>query len=450
MQQVEKSLLSAEELNLIRKNLTFLPLQKNSSALPFHAFAENESFIRTPKFFPLREYNIFIKVSFVPALCMGSPAAFTINTDDKTPLRPLQAEAAAIILRRLRKATPQRPRGALLCLPCGYGKTRTAAFVAQQLGVVALVLVANKQLAIQFERALHDLSPDIRTAQLPKPTAPFPEDAHVIFTTLQAIHARRPPPAFLCRIGLLIVDEAHHLAAPTFCQAMCTLAAARVLALTATPERPDGKERLVYYLGGDTAFRAYRPLSNNLSLLVLKYPVPPGFGRIRYSSLVERMQLIVQLANIPARNALLVASITGLALRQGKEARAGILVLGKLVAHLHCLAELCGIVLQNNSRNIFLTGAESQEQRDEAAKQPLIFATYDLCKEGLDIPRLDTLILVSPAESLVQCVGRILRDHAGKQAPLVVDVSDDCGAFRHEVQARRRKFAAIGAHEINE
>ena len=436
-----------ETIEAVKKALTFKEPKfrgKESTKPPYFAYAESESILQIPKFYPTHIFtNINIHdITFLPQLTLGRPARFSFD-NSMVMLRDLQKEAIEKIVMRLSKATILQPRGAVLQLPCGYGKTRCASFIMQRLGVVTLVLVSNKQLAVQFERALHEISVDVTTATLPKPSKPLP-DVSVIFGTLQSIYSRRYSAEYLAPIGLVVIDEAHHIAAPTFAQAMCTLPVARVLALTATPERSDGKENLIYYLAGDTAYKALRPKNEKLSIHIREYKEYAQGSRIfnkQYESLCERMQLVVRLSQIDSRNNIIVNALIFF-LKQDRN----ILVLAKLVAHLH---ELARIFSERHTDTFgFFTGEEPQAVRDTSAKCKVIFATFDMAKEGLDIPRLDTLFLASPAESLTQCVGRILRDFPGKQDPVVFDVHDDCVAFRGECANRLRKFTAMGARLI--
>lgn len=450
MQVLLKSQYDLETIEAVKKALTFKEPKfrgKESTKPPYFAYAESESILQIPKFYPLG-IKIYPKnnIGFLPRLTLGRPASFSFPDSEKDMLRDLQKEAIEKIVMRLSKATILKPRGGVLQLPCGYGKTRCASFIMQRLGVVTLVLVSNKQLAVQFERALHEISVDVTTATLPKPSKPLP-DVTVIFGTLQSIYSRRYSAEYLAPIGLVVIDEAHHIAAPTFAQAMCTLPVARVLALTATPERSDGKEKLIYYLAGDTAYKALRPKNEKLSIHVefIEFNNNREYSRIfnkQYESLCERMQLVVRLSQIESRNNLIVNALVFFS-NQDRN----ILVLAKLVAHLHELARIFS-EKKNTDTFGFFTGEEPQPVRDASAKCKVIFATFDMAKEGLDIPRLDTLFLASPAESLTQCVGRILRDFPGKQDPVVFDVHDNCVAFRGECANRLRKFTAMGARLI--
>ena len=421
-------------LDDIKQKLTFIEKQPRQLPTSYQAFAENADSIRVPKFFKLDRSIAF---KYVPAANIGTQVEFSISPEHT--LRPIQVDAVKSISERLVTVTG-KARGAILCIPCGFGKTRCAIFIMRAIGVATLVLFATKQLGVQFQRALHSLSPDVTSDWLPKPNKALPE-VDVLFGTLQAMHSRNYGAAYLNRIGLLVVDEAHHLAAPTFAQAMCRLGSARVLGLTATPERSDGKSRLVEYIAGKISFRKDREPVPDLRVFQLNYEVPAGFGRARYGNLSERMQLIVRLCAIEARNLSISSAIQELS---GPDRPSmGILVLGKLIDHLRMLCETAS---SGGIDCAMFTGSETQAERDRALASRVLFATYDIAKEGLDIPRMDTLVLVTPAESLVQCVGRILRGCPGKQSPVVVDVFDNCCAFQGEVFSRERKFRSMGAH----
>ena len=59
-----------------------------------------------------------------------------------------------------------------------------------------------------------------------------------------------------------------------------------------------------------------------------------------------------------------------------------------------------------------------------SATRDLLLATYQMASEGLDIPELDTLFLVTPRGDVEQAVGRILREAENKKEPMVIDIVD--------------------------
>ena len=64
-----------------------------------------------------------------------------------------------------------------------------------------------------------------------------------------------------------------------------------------------------------------------------------------------------------------------------------------------------------------------------------------MASEGMDIPKLNTIVLASPKSDIVQSVGRILREKAEKRKfhPLIIDIQDcheNLGFFKRQSQKR--------------
>ena len=73
----------------------------------------------------------------------------------------------------------------------------------------------------------------------------------------------------------------------------------------------------------------------------------------------------------------------------------------------------------------YVGGLKPSELRDSQEKD-IILGTFSMASEGMDIPKLNTIILASPKSDVVQSVGRILREKADvrKFHPLVIDFRD--------------------------
>jgi len=83
-------------------------------------------------------------------------------------------------------------------------------------------------------------------------------------------------------------------------------------------------------------------------------------------------------------------------------------------------------------------GGMKEAQLQESSKKKIIFATFSQAHEGLDIPKLDTLILATPKGDVVQSCGRILRETGTKKHnPLIFDIIDNWGPL--VAQSRKRK-----------
>ena len=86
-----------------------------------------------------------------------------------------------------------------------------------------------------------------------------------------------------------------------------------------------------------------------------------------------------------------------------------------------------------------------QDVRD--GKEKVLFATYGLAKEGLDIPRLDRLILASPHRdkaTIIQAIGRIERKFEGKDKPICYDLVDNLQYFKGMYKRRKSHYKKNG------
>ena len=74
---------------------------------------------------------------------------------------------------------------------------------------------------------------------------------------------------------------------------------------------------------------------------------------------------------------------------------------------------------------MYVGGMKPSELRDSQEKD-IILGTFSMASEGMDIPKLNTIVLASPRSDVVQSVGRILREKADvrKFHPLVIDIKD--------------------------
>jgi superfamily II DNA or RNA helicase len=96
-----------------------------------------------------------------------------------------------------------------------------------------------------------------------------------------------------------------------------------------------------------------------------------------------------------------------------------------------------------------ITGEVNKDQRQAAfegiktGNVRVIYATYALAKEGLDLPNLTRLILATPQKDFAivkQSVGRIERNITGKAQPVVYDLVDDNITFCIGMFKKRKKI----------
>jgi hypothetical protein len=75
-----------------------------------------------------------------------------------------------------------------------------------------------------------------------------------------------------------------------------------------------------------------------------------------------------------------------------------------------------------------------------ASEANIIFGTYAMVEEGLDIPELNTLIFATPKKKIIQSIGRILRKPDYNIPPLIVDIADQFSIFEKWNSDRKKYY----------
>ena len=335
-------------------------------------------------------------------------------------LRPYQESA----IEGVREAFRTGHRAPLLVAPTGAGKTVMFGFVAQQTaarGRRVLILAHRKELIRQASRKLDD------TGVLHGIIAPghTPTRDLVQVASVQTLGRRLSDPRYQAP-DLIVVDEAHHAVAGQWRDIVTAYPSARILGVTATPERLDGKG-LGLEVGGIFDHLVIGPTVADLVAGGFLTPTrifapaeAPDLSGIRtrggdyeagaLADAMGRAQLVGDAVKHYARHTPGQAAI----------------LFSPSVAHAEAMAEAFRAA---GWRAQAASGSTPPAQRD-AAIQGLatgavqVLCSCDLISEGLDVPAVGAVILMRPTKSLglyLQQVGRGLRPAPGKTHLTVLD-----------------------------
>jgi len=332
--------------------------------------------------------------------------------------------------------------GGVLSLPCGFGKTTVALALSAQLKVRTMIVVHKEFLANQWVEKIKEFCPGATIGRVQGDV--FDTDKDFVIAMIQTMCMREFPENAFDSIGLLVVDEAHHIGAPAFSQFMFKICPKFTLGLTATPERKDGLTRLLYWFLGPEFFRIERTNQATTKVVTLHYTceafkeAPPvtRFGQINMAGMIN------VLTELEDRNRLIVTTAEE-AFAEGRR----VLILSDRREHCFELQRKLG------SKSALYIGGMKEEDLAVSARSPIVIATFQLAHEGLDIPALDTVILATPKSDIKQSIGRIMRETKGKvNDPLIFDVADHWSVF-HAMYRKRLKvyreggFATEGTKE---
>lgn len=319
-----------------------------------------------------------------------------------------------------------KKRQGYVVIPCGGGKTRIALGIIGRLGLKTLVLVHTRDLQSQWqsEAAKFDLPVTVRTIQ-------GLMEAADRFNTVNGC-------------DLLIVDEAHHIAAPTF-HSLVHLSSARYrLGLTATPDRADGlNDFLRLYFGGLVYKISHADLVERGVLVVPEIRcVNTGF-KYPYKNSGDYAPMIQALVGDVDRNNLILDTVVD-SIGPGDVG----LVLSNRVEHCRDLARFLRL---RGLRAEDVTGKVSKKEREKrlvAARKGEIqvLCATSLADEGLDLPILSRVYLAFPSRAqarTAQRLGRLMRPHPDKGAAILFDFCDPVKVLRSQYAARRRLYTRV-------
>jgi superfamily II DNA or RNA helicase len=329
----------------------------------------------------------------------------------------------------------QATGGGVLALPTGFGKTAVALAVAASLKVKVLVIVHKKVLMEQWIERVETFLPCARVGIIQGPNLEV-DDKHVVVAMLQSLSQKSYEPEVLEAFDLVIVDECHHVAAPTFSKALAANLGARyTLGLSATPERKDCLTAVIEWQLGPVVFQMERREAVGVTVEVIRYDrehyrtQPPEFR----NGQLALCQMLDVLCSDEARNALNLDRVRRLSV-PGRS----ILLLSDRRAHCIYLHE------HLPGSGLFIGGQKAAELERVSRECQIIVATYSIASEGLDVPRLNALIQATPKSDVRQSVGRILRGGELDSSPLVVDLVDKWGPFLGQARKRRAFYVASG------
>lgn len=253
----------------------------------------------------------------------------------------------------------------------------------------------------------------------------------------------------------MVVDEVHHIVAPTYVKLMTCFKPQILLGLTATPERTNEQEDITVFFDGHISAEIRLPAALNAGLLAPFYyygiPDNVNLSEVKWSG---HGYDIAELSRIYTQN----DYRTGLILRKMQE------YIGN--NQLYKVRALCFCVDKNHAKfmnaKFTLAGlktdvltSDDDDRHRKIVKKRLQAGTInylfvvDLFNEGVDIPEIDTILFLRPTESatvFLQQFGRGLRLHKDKDHLTVLDF---VGHSRAEFSYKERFEALIGRHSQN-
>lgn len=350
----------------------------------------------------------------------------------------------------------------ILSASTGFGKTVVAADLIARRKVTTLVIVNNKVLANQWKERLNEFL-DIRTEPFTEYTPTGRKrkkdkvgeihgtknnQSKVIDIALfQSLANKENLKEFLDDYGLIIIDEAHHIAAESFESVIKEASSRYLYGLSATPERKDGYTPLIKMRLGGIIYEHHETQADTILLPQYFYPRFTNYAEI--SKEASYTAHLAEMSNHTERNDKVIEDII-----ENLKLKRTCLVLSERVEHIHQLNKLLKEE-QIEGPVFILTGKEGQKVNQEniavmknLQKPYILLATSSYVGEGFDLPQLDTIFLTLPFSwkgRLRQYLGRLQREVGNKDELRVYDYIDlGISMFDNMYQKRLREYKKLG------
>lgn len=352
----------------------------------------------------------------------------------------------------------------IFVLPPGLGKTQIGLHCASILGQKSIWLTHTKELLNQaLERCESNL--DCKISKITEGKCDLSGD--IVFSTVQTLaniidkgEIRQD------EFGLVIVDECHHLSASAesvkmFEKCVNYFSARYKLGITATLHRGDGLEKTTTKILGNVIYEVKKSEDKKkligiyenkqiLELPIEQFQVPVQIYMLKTTynvldrdvfdrnSKIVFARLISDLCGDYDRNKQVLNII--------KKLKGYSIVISERIDQLHYLSD-------NTPNSICIDGKTNKKLREKLieefrqGKYKVLFASYSLVAEGLDVPMLENLVMASPVKDqrlVVQAIGRVQRPYKDKKIANVYDLIDDVSLLDKFTRARKKVYKEEG------
>jgi superfamily II DNA or RNA helicase len=334
--------------------------------------------------------------------------------------------------------------GGIISVPCGFGKTIMAIYVACYFKKKTLFISHKDFLNEQFISSVKEFVPSCKIGKI-KQNKIDVEGKDIVIATLQSLAIRDYEQSLFKDFGLVIVDECHHIASEVFSRAFRKMNIRISLGLSATLNRKDGLRKVFeWYLGKSVYNFKIDKNSSEMMVQIHKYFASSNeYSAIKtfYNGQPNIVASINNICNYKPRTILIIDILKGI-LDVDKDRK--VLILSERKNQLRDIEEL---FKENGMFDYgYYIGGMKMCDLDISATKQIILATYQMSSEGLNIPTLNTLILASPIGDIQQSVGRILREKKEnrKYTPLCIDIYDELSVVKSKGFRRLKYYKSNG------
>jgi len=311
--------------------------------------------------------------------------------------------------------------GGIISIKCGGGKTVLALNIIARLRKKTIVVVHKDFLMTQWRDRISQFLPNAKIGKIQRDTIDI-EGKDIVLAMVQSLSMKEYEEDVFKSFGFAIFDECHHLGAEVFHKSMKKVASKYMLGLSATPNRKDGLRKVFEWYIGPMVYTTKDINEDYIETRVYEYTNDEFLyskSETIYNGKPCYPRMINNVCNSKGRS-IFIENLIDDEYKIGRK----ILILSDRRSFLDDLLTALN-TKYNNCAGLYVGGMKPHELRI-SQECDIILGTFSMASEGMDIPKLNTIVLASPKSDVVQSVGRILREKADAREfhPLVIDIKD--------------------------
>jgi len=292
-----------------------------------------------------------------------------------------------------------------------WGKTFTALAIAKKLEQKTLIITHTVALRTQWEKEIKKVF-GIEAGVIG--SGRYEVDAPIVVGNIQTLYKIKEK--IVKTFGTLIVDECHHIPANTFNRLVDSSYARYKIGLSGTVERKDGRHVMLPDYFGHTRFTPPKEnyMEPSIDVIQTKIRFMDG-AKIPWANRIN--DLVSQ-----EEYGKLICFLAAAYRKQGHK----VLLLSDRVYFLKRVRETLGEYCELITGEVPLEEREKKIKKVQEGKVDILLGTQSIFSEGISVNPLSCLILATPVNNtplLTQLIGRVIREHPGKQDPVVVDIN---------------------------
>lgn len=430
---VKKTDLNESQIATIKKELTVKPYTpgvtlKESSEFP--AYRESAQKLYLPRYFGEEHF--------------GAPKSVKLNEGEDINvaftgiLRENQVPVVETYLKHV-SSFDGRGGGGLLDLYCAFGKTSLTLYILSALKKKTIVILHKEFLLNQWVERIKQFLPSARIGRIQGSTIDI-ENKDIVLCMLQSLSMKDYPQSTFDSFGLTVIDEVHHISSEVFSRALFKLVTKYTLGLSATMNRKDGTTKIFKMFLGDVVYKARRPKDDGVIVRAIEFKTnDESFNKVEYDfrGNPAYSTMISKLCLYNSRTEFILKIIKDMMIENPTQQIMVIAHNKNVLKYIH------DAIAHRNIATVgyYVGGMKESDLKSTESKQ-IVIASYAMCSEGLDIPTLTTLVMVTPKTEIEQTIGRILRTK--HSSPLVVDILDSHEPFRNQWKKRMAFYKKQG------